>query len=96
MFTLAEVTGEVSRRLNIIFLRTEAGRRPITGGFEIFQKDPHWNDLAFFHEYFHGDTGSGVGANLQTGWTALVAKLLAKSGELREKKSEFLSNSAAS
>src|SRR5436309_196577 len=95
MFTLAEVAGEISRRLNRIFLRGEDGRRPVAGNLEIFQNDPHWNDLVLFHEYFHGDTGSGVGANHQTGWTGLVAKLLTQSGEAREKQTEFRSKSAA-
>src|SRR6266705_481097 len=95
MFTLAEVAGEISRRLNRIFLRGEDGRRPVAGNLEIFQNDPHWNDLLLFHEYFHGDTGSGVGANHQTGWTGLVAKLLTQSGEVREKNTEFRSKSAA-
>jgi Glycosyl hydrolase family 63 C-terminal domain len=95
MFTLAEVAGEISRRLNRIFLRGEDGRRPVAGNLEIFQNDPHWGDLVLFHEYFHGDTGSGIGANHQTGWTGLVAKLLTQSGEAREKNTQFRSKSAA-
>jgi hypothetical protein len=95
MFTLAEVAGEISRRLNRIFLRGEDGRRPVAGNLEIFQNDPHWNDLVLFHEYFHGDTGSGVGASHQTGWTGLVAKLLTQSGEARQMNTEFRSKSAA-
>ena len=95
LFTLSEVAGEISRRVNRIFLRGEDGRRPVAGNLEIFQKDPHWNDLVLFHEYFHGDTGSGVGANHQTGWTGLVAKLLTQSGEAREKNTEFRSKSVA-
>src|SRR5216684_4112272 len=95
MFTLAEVAAEISRRLNRIFLRGEDGRRPVAGNLEIFQNDPHWNDLVLFHEYFHGDTGSGVGANHQTGWTGLVAKLLTQSGEARVKTTKFRSKSAA-
>jgi len=95
MFTLAEVAGEISRRLNKIFLRGGDGRRPVAGNLEIFQNDPHWNDLILFHEYFHGDTGTGVGANHQTGWTGLVAKLLTQSGEGRDKNIEFRSKSAA-
>jgi hypothetical protein len=79
--TLAEVAGEISRRLNGIFLRDTSGRRPVAGELTPFQSDPHWKDLVLFHEYFHGDTGSGVGANHQTGWTGLVAKLLTQSGE---------------
>jgi hypothetical protein len=79
--TLAEVAGNLSRRLSRIFLRGPDGRRPVFGGLEIFQNDPHWRDLILFHEYFHGDNGTGLGASHQTGWTALVAKLLQQSGE---------------
>jgi hypothetical protein len=81
MLTLAEVAAELSRRLNRIFLRDEQGRRPVWGNVEKFQSDPQWRDLVVFHEYFHGDTGSGLGASHQTGWTGLVAKLLQQSGE---------------
>jgi len=81
MMTLWEVAAELSRRLNRIFLRDSSGRRPVFGGNEKFQSDPNWNDLVLFHEYFHGDTGSGVGASHQTGWTGLVAKLIQQSGE---------------
>jgi hypothetical protein len=81
MMTLHEVAAEISRRLSRIFLRDANGHRPVAGGLEVFQKDPHWKDLVLFHEYFHGDNGAGVGANHQTGWTALVAKLLIQSGE---------------
>jgi len=55
--------------------------RPVYGGTEVFQQDPHWRDLVLFYEYFHGDNGAGIGASHQTGWTALVAKLLQQSGE---------------
>ena len=58
---------------------TTSGRRPVHGGTETFQTDPHWRDLLLFHEYFHGDNGAGLGASHQTGWTALVAKLLQRS-----------------
>jgi hypothetical protein len=81
MLTLGEVAAELSRRLSRIFLRDADGRRPVFGGLETFQDDPHWRDLILFHEYFHGDTGVGIGASHQTGWTALVAKLLQQSGE---------------
>ncbi|MGZ4816320.1 MAG: MGH1-like glycoside hydrolase domain-containing protein, partial [Terriglobales bacterium] len=81
MMTLHEVAAEVSRRLSRIFLRGKDGRRPVAGGIEQFQSDPHWRDLVLFHEYFHGDNGAGIGASHQTGWTALVAKLLIQSGE---------------
>ena len=78
---LWEVAAEISRRLTRIFLRGDDGRRPLYGGTEKFQRDPHWRDLILFHEYFHGDNGAGIGASHQTGWTALVAKLLQQSGE---------------
>ena len=78
---LWQVAAEISRRLVRIFLRGKDGRRPVAGGLEIFQSDPHWKDLVLFHEYFHGDNGAGIGANHQTGWTGLVAKLLQQSGE---------------
>ncbi|MGH7351721.1 MAG: MGH1-like glycoside hydrolase domain-containing protein, partial [Candidatus Methylomirabilales bacterium] len=80
MATLWEVAGEISRRLTRIFLRTADGRRPVHGGSGKFQNDPQWRDLVLFYEYFHGDTGAGVGAGHQTGWTGLVAKLLQQSG----------------
>jgi len=79
--TLWAAAGEVSRRLTRIFLRGPDGRRPVYGGVEKFQSDPHWRDLILFYEYFHGDNGAGIGASHQTGWTALVAKLLQQSGE---------------
>ena len=81
MLNLWEVAAELSRRLARIFLRGRDGRRPVYGGTEKFQHDPHWRDLILFHEYFHGDTGAGIGASHQTGWTGLVAKLLQQSGE---------------
>jgi hypothetical protein len=81
MMTLAEVATELSRRLSSVFLRDDAGRRPVFGDVERFQQDPNWRDLVPFHEYFHGDTGCGVGASHQTGWTGLVAKLLQQSGD---------------
>jgi hypothetical protein len=81
MMTLWEVSAELSRRLTRIFLRGPDDRRPVYGGTEKFQNDPHWRDLILFHEYFHGDNGAGIGASHQTGWTALVAKLLQQSGE---------------
>jgi hypothetical protein len=84
MMTLWEVAEEISRRLSRIFLNDPNGRRPVFGGVELFQTDSLWHDLIPFHEYFHGDTGAGVGASHQTGWTALVAKLLIQSGEHHE------------
>jgi hypothetical protein len=78
---LAQVACELSRRLSRLFLRDEHGRRPVFGGAEKFQSDPHFRDHILFYEYFHGDNGAGLGASHQTGWTALVAKLLQQSGE---------------
>jgi len=75
MMTLLEVGNEISERLQRIFLRDARGRRPVFGGTEKFQSDPHWRDCIPFHEYFHGDNGAGLGASHQTGWTALVAAL---------------------
>jgi hypothetical protein len=80
MMTLWDVATELSQRLSALFLQ-ENGRRPVYGGIERFQSDPHWRDLILFYEYFHGDTGQGLGASHQTGWTAVVAKLLQQSGE---------------
>jgi hypothetical protein len=78
---LWQVAAEISRRLVRIFARGDDGRRPVYGGTQIFQKDPHWKDLILFYEFFHGDNGAGIGASHQTGWTGLVAKLIEQSGE---------------
>jgi hypothetical protein len=59
-----------------VFARDANGRRPEYGNIEKFQSDPHWRDYLTFHEYFHGDTGVGLGASHQTGWTGLVASLI--------------------
>ncbi|WP_243312948.1 MGH1-like glycoside hydrolase domain-containing protein [Fundidesulfovibrio agrisoli] len=76
MMNLFEVAREIASRLTRIFLRGEDSRRPVFGGAEKFQADPHWRDNILFYEYFHGDNGAGIGANHQTGWTGLVAKLI--------------------
>jgi hypothetical protein len=76
LMNLLEVAEQIECRLASIFLRDENGRRPVFGGIEQFQSDPHWRDLLLFHEYFHGDNGAGLGASHQTGWTGLVALLL--------------------
>ncbi len=81
MMTLWEVAGEISKRLTRIFLKDDAGRRPVFGGTQLFQQQQDWNSYIPFHEYFHGDNGAGIGASHQTGWTGLVAKLLQQSGE---------------
>jgi mannosylglycerate hydrolase MGH1-like protein len=85
MFTLWEVAAELSRRLSKIFLRDETGRRAVYHETEKLQTNPHWRDLVLFHEYFHGDSGAGLGASHQTGWTGLVTKLLQQSGESQER-----------
>jgi len=78
---LWQVAQEVSRRLTRIFLRDKDGKRPFAGSENPFNQDPYWRDLILFYEYFNGDNGAGLGANHQTGWTGLVAKLLEQSGE---------------
>jgi hypothetical protein len=74
--TINDVANELARRLTRIFLRDEHGLRPVLAYHDKLHKDPHFRDYVLFHEYFHGDTGRGVGASHQTGWTGLVAKLL--------------------
>ena len=74
--TLWQIAEELSARLVRLFLRGQDGRRPVFGGSDTFQNDPLWRDNVLFYEYFNGDDGAGVGASHQTGWTALVAKLL--------------------
>ena len=74
--TLLEASEEVSRRVLRLFSRDDQGRRPLFGDVEKFQSDPHFRDHVLFYEYFHGDTGRGIGASHQTGWTGLVAKLI--------------------
>jgi hypothetical protein len=86
MMNLYEVSKEIAQRLTSIFLRDEHGRRPVYGGTEKFQSDPHWRDHLLFYEYFHGDNGAGLGANHQTGWTGLVAKLIELYGFLDPQK----------
>jgi len=76
MVNLEQATMEITRRLNRMFLRDDKGRRPIFGDCAKMQSDPHFRDHLLFHEYFDGDTGRGLGATHQTGWTALIAKLL--------------------
>ena len=73
---LYEVAEEISRRLKSIFLINDKGERPVYGGTEKFQKDPHWKDYILFYEYFHGDNGAGIGASHQTGWTGIIARLM--------------------
>src|SRR5271165_1984024 len=88
MMNLFEVSNEIGNRLGATFMRDEHGRRPVYGGSEKFQSDPHWRDYVLFYEYFHGDNGAGLGASHQTGWTGLVAKTIQLFGYLHPK--EFL------
>ncbi|MFL6373656.1 MAG: glucosidase, partial [Pyrinomonadaceae bacterium] len=81
MMNLWEVSQELSRRLSRLFLMDENGRRPTNGEVEKYQSDPFFKNHIPFYEYFHGDSGTGLGASHQTGWTGLVAKLLQQSGE---------------
>ena len=74
--TLFEVSREIARRLESLFTRNDAGLRPVFGDVDKFQHDPHWRDHIPFYEYFHGDSGAGVGASHQTGWTSAVASLI--------------------
>ena len=76
MMTLLEVAHELGERLTRIFLRGADGRRPVYGSAEKFQEDPHWRDLVLFYEYFHGDSGAGIGASHQTGWTGCIARVI--------------------
>ena len=73
---LHEVAEEIGRRLFKIFLRDEKGNRPVHGTSRKFQEDPHWRDYPLFYEYFHGDTGAGVGASHQTGWSGAIARIV--------------------
>jgi hypothetical protein len=73
---LADVAAEIAARLTRTFTEDEHGRRPVFGGSEKFQSDPHWHNLLLFYEYFHGDNGAGLGASHQTGWTGTVALLM--------------------
>ena len=73
---LYQVAEEIARRMVMIFLQDGRGRRPVYGGTQKFQEDPHWRDLILFYEYFHGDNGAGIGASHQTGWTGIVARVM--------------------
>jgi hypothetical protein len=73
---LYQVADEIGRRLSSIFLQDEQGKRPVHGTAGKFQDDPHWKDYPLFYEYFHGDTGAGVGASHQTGWSGAIARIM--------------------
>ena len=79
---LFDVAHELAERLTGTFLRDSAGRRPVYGGTEKFQTDPHWRDHLLFYEYFHGDNGAGIGASHQTGWTGAIARIIQLDGSV--------------
>ena len=81
LLPLDRIADDLASRLVAIFRGGPDGRRPFCGERELLQSHPHWRDHLLFHEYFDGDTGAGLGASHQTGWTALVATLLEASGE---------------
>jgi len=82
LFEVAKMLGE---RLIGTFVKDSSGRRPVYGTIEKFQTDPHWRDNVLFFEYFHGDTGAGVGASHQTGWTGCIARVIQANGAYKEK-----------
>jgi hypothetical protein len=79
---LTDVALELGERLISTFEQDAAGRRPVYGGTEKFQRDPHWRDLVLFNEYFHGDNGAGIGASHQTGWTGCIGRIIQMHGFL--------------
>jgi hypothetical protein len=87
--TLWQISQELSLRLSRIFLQDADQRRPVYGGLEKFQTDPHWRDYILFHEYFHGDNGAGLGASHQTGWTGLVAWIMKTSSSVTDFEAAF-------
>ncbi|NJR56332.1 MAG: glucosidase [Acaryochloris sp. CRU_2_0] len=95
MMSLWEVAAELSQRLTRIFLKNSSAQRPVYGSTQMFQHDPHWQDLMLFYEYFHGDNGAGIGASHQTGWTGLVAKLIQQLAEYEGKSTASSSVNAA-
>jgi len=82
MMNLFEVSKEIATRLSRIFLRDAQGHRPVYGGAEKFQSDPHWRDYILFYEYFNGEDGAGLGASHQTGWTGVIARLIQLYGQV--------------
>jgi hypothetical protein len=95
LMNLFEVSKEIADRLDRIFTRDEHVRRPVYGGAEKFQSDPHWRDHILFYEYFHADNGAGLGASHQTGWTGLVAKMIELYGFLDPERSLRVGREAA-
>jgi hypothetical protein len=95
LMNLFEVSREISGRLVSTFTRDAHGRRPVYGGTERFQTDPHWRDYILFFEYFHGDNGAGLGASHQTGWTGAVASLIELYGVLEPERALEMGKKAA-
>jgi hypothetical protein len=81
--TLYEVAQELISRQSALFLQDANGRRPAYGTIEKFQNDEHWREYVQFFEYFHGDTGAGLGASHQTGWTGIIARMMHLSATMR-------------
>jgi len=73
---LYQVAADIGRRLSNVFLRDERGERPVHGAARKFQDDPLWRDYPLFYEYYHGDTGAGIGASHQTGWSGAIARIM--------------------
>ena len=84
--TIADAANEVGKRLTSIFTEDKRGKRPVYNKYPKMQNDQHFKDHILFYEYFHGDNGRGVGASHQTGWTALVASLIAEDASDQQKK----------
>ncbi|WP_433966380.1 MGH1-like glycoside hydrolase domain-containing protein [Tunturiibacter gelidiferens] len=84
LLTLFQVAHELAERLIGTFVRDESRRRPVFGGTEKFQTDPLWGDNILFYEYFHGDSGAGIGASHQTGWTGCIARIIQSNGRFTE------------
>ena len=76
LWDVPKMAARIADRMIGIFTRNKEGRRPVYGGTQKFQEDPHWRDLILFYEFYHGDNGAGLGASHQTGWTGLVAALI--------------------
>lgn len=89
MASLKTVRNDLTERLVGLFLPDEDGARPCNGPNSRFATSPNWKDLVYMHEFFHGDTGEGLGASHQTGWTALVASLIQRLGRVRQHLSDY-------
>ena len=95
LMNLFDVSKVIADRLAGIFLRDENGRRPVFGGSDKFQQDPHWRDNILFYEYFHGDNGAGLGASHQTGWTGVIARIMQLYGSIDSREALNIGKKAA-